>query len=51
MKKIDLNKYIEDIIYNKEVLIQMGETAKKVAPKDVLEVIYKEIKQILQKCE
>ena len=27
------------------------ETAKKVAPKDVLEVIYKEIKQILQKCE
>ena len=51
LEKMDLNKYIEEIIYNKEVLVEMGETAKKVATKDVLEVIYKEIKQILQKCE
>ena len=52
LEKIDLNKYIEEIIYNQELLNQMGEKAKEVANKDALEVIYKEIKEtILHKCE
>ena len=52
LANMDLNKYVEDIIYNKEQLKQMGEKAKQVANKDALEVIYKEIKQtILHKYE
>ena len=48
---INLNKYVEDIIYNRELLEQMGEKAKKVANRDALEIIYKEIKEtILHKC-
>ena len=51
LETIDLNKYVEDIIYNKELLEQMREKAKTVANKDALEVIYKEIKDtILHKC-
>ena len=48
---IDLNKYVEELIYEQELLKQMGEKAKTVAQYDVLETIYKEIKQtILHKC-
>ena len=48
---IDLNKYIEDIIYNKELLKEMGQKAKTVANKDALKIIYKEIKNtILHNC-
>ena len=51
LETIDLNKYIEDLIYNKELLKQMGEKAKTVAQHNVLETIYKEIKEtILHKC-
>ena len=51
LETIDLNKYIEEIIYNKELLNQMGERAKSVSNKNALEIIYKEIKQtILHKC-
>ena len=51
LENIDLNKYVEEIIYNKELLEQMGEKAKTVANKDALEVIYKEIKEtILHEC-
>ena len=47
----DLNKYIEDIIYDKELLEQMGIKAKQVSNTDALEIIYKEIKNtILHKC-
>lgn len=49
--KIDLNNYIEEIIYNKELLKQMGEKAKTVSKNNVLELIFKEIeKLILHKC-
>jgi len=51
LETIDLNKYIEDLIYNKELLKQMGEKAKTVSSNNVLETIYKEIKEtILHKC-
>ena len=50
-KEIDLNKYIEEIIHNKELLIKMGEKAKELSNKDALDIIYKEIKEtILHKC-
>ena len=39
------------MIYNNELLEQMGKKAKGVSNSDVLEKIYKEIKEtILQKC-
>ena len=47
LENIDLNKYVEDIIYNKELLIQMGEKAKQVSNTDSLEKIYKEVKQTI----
>lgn len=51
LETIDLNKYIEEIIHDKELLINMGEKAKEVSNKDALEVIYKEVKEtILHKC-
>ena len=51
LETIDLNKYIEDIIYNKELLEQMGKKAKQVSKTDVLEKIYEEVKNtILHKC-
>lgn len=51
LETIDLNKYIEDIIYDKELLEQMGIKAKQVSNTDALEIIYKEIKDtILHKC-
>lgn len=50
LEKIDLNKYIQDIIYNKDLLKQMGEKAKSVSNKNALEIIYKEIKNILHNC-
>ena len=51
LESIDLNQYIESIIYNKKLLEQMGKKAKKISNTNVLEVIYKEIKKtILHKC-
>lgn len=51
LENIDLNKYIEELIYNKKLLEQMGKKAKQVAPVDALEKIYKEIKNtMLHKC-
>ena len=47
----DLNKYVEEIIYNKELLKDMGQKAKTVSNNNVLETIYKSIKEtILHKC-
>ena len=46
LQNIDLNKYVEEIIYNKDLLKQMGEKAKQVSKTDALEIIYKEIKDI-----
>lgn len=45
LEKIDLNKNIEGLIYNNELLTQMGEKAKSVSKSNVLDVIYKEIKE------
>ena len=45
LENTDLNKYVEDIIYNKELLKQMGKKAKQVSNIDALEIIYKEIKE------
>ena len=51
LETIDLNKYIEEIIYNKDLLNKMGEKAKSISNKEALEIIYKEIKEtILHKC-
>ena len=51
LETTDLNKYIEEIIYNKELLEQMGKKAKQVSKTDVLEKIYEEVKNtILHKC-
>ena len=48
---IDFNKYIEGLIYNQELLKQMGDKAKTIAKYDVVEKIYEEIKDtILHKC-
>lgn len=49
LETIDLNKYIEDIIYNKDLLKQMGVRAKQVSNTDALDIIYKEIKKVLHK--
>ena len=49
LENTDLNKYVENIIYNKDLLKQMGEKAKQISKTDALEIIYKEIKNILQK--
>ena len=51
LETIDLNKYVEELIYNQELLKQMGEKAQTVSKHDVVETIYKEIKEtILHKC-
>jgi len=51
LENTDINKYVEDIIYNKELLEQMGKKAKQVSSTDTLEKIYKEVKNvILHKC-
>jgi len=51
LETIDLNKYVEELIYNQELLKQMGEKAKTVSNNNVLEEIYEEIKNtILHKC-
>ena len=51
LETIDLNKYIEEIIYNKDLLNKMGEKAKSISNKEALGIIYKEIKEtILHKC-
>ena len=47
LEKIDLNKYVEEIIFNKELLTKMGENAKQVANTDVLEKIYEEINKAI----
>ncbi len=49
LETIDLNKEIEEIIYNNDLLIKMGAKAKTVSNKDSLEIIYKEIQNILHK--
>ena len=51
LQNIDLNKYVEEIIYNKELLKQMAEKAKQVSNTNALDIIYTEIKDIiLHKC-
>lgn len=45
LENTDLNEYVENIIYNKSLLEEMGAKAKKVANSDALEKIYKEIKR------
>ena len=45
LESTDLNKYVESIIYNKDLLKQMGKKAKQVSNIDALEIIYKEIKE------
>ena len=47
LEKIDLNKYVEDLIYNEELLKDMGKKSKIVSNKDALDIIYKQIKEIL----
>jgi len=47
LDKIDLNKYIKEIIHNEELLKEMSEKAKSISNKDALEIIYKEIKNII----
>lgn len=47
LDNIDLNSRIEKLIFNKELLKNMGENAKKVSNKESLELIYKEIKEVL----
>ncbi len=42
-----LNKYINEMIFDKNKLIEMGKNAGKIAIKDVEEKIYKEIKSVL----
>lgn len=48
LENIDLNKYIENMIYDQNLLTEMGKKAKKVASIDALEKIYKQV--ILHKC-
>lgn len=48
LESIDLNEYIENIIYNEELLFDMGKKAKSIASTDALEKIYKQV--ILHKC-
>jgi len=50
LEKINLNEYIKNLIYDKELLKQMGEKAKSVSGKNSLEIIYKEIEKLLHKC-
>jgi len=51
LENTDLNKYVEDIIYNKETLEKMGRKAKQVSNTDALEKIYEEIRMaMLHKC-
>lgn len=51
LENTDLNKYVEQIIYNKELLKEMGISAQSISNTDALEMIYKEIKNtILHKC-
>jgi len=47
LEKIDLNEYIENIIYNKELLKQMGEKAKTVSNNEAIEKIYEQIKSVI----
>ena len=51
LETIDLNKYVEELIYNQELLKQMGEKAQTVSNHNVIEKIYEKIKEtILHKC-
>jgi UDP-N-acetylglucosamine--N-acetylmuramyl-(pentapeptide) pyrophosphoryl-undecaprenol N-acetylglucosamine transferase len=43
-----LSEEIDDIILNKSELVEMGKLAETIAPKDVEENIYKELKQIIR---
>jgi UDP-N-acetylglucosamine--N-acetylmuramyl-(pentapeptide) pyrophosphoryl-undecaprenol N-acetylglucosamine transferase len=43
-----LSEEIDDIILNKSELVEMGRLAETIAPKDVEENIYKELKQIIR---
>ena len=42
-----LNKYIVEIIYDRENLVKMGKNANKIAMQDVEEKIYQEIKKCI----
>ena len=48
LETLDLNKYIEDLIYNKELLIDMGKKAKTKANEKALDLIYEEVKKIVK---
>lgn len=48
LESTDLNGYIENMIYDKELLLEMGKKAKNVASTEALEKIYKQV--ILHKC-
>lgn len=51
LENTNLNKFVEDIIYDKELLRKMGAKAKEVSNNDALDIIYKEIKYtMLHKC-
>ena len=51
LENINLNQYIENIIYNKTLLEQMGKKAKQASNGNALDNIYEEIKKnLLQKC-
>lgn len=47
LEKIDLNNKIEELIFNQELLKQMGKNAKKMSNQNSLDVIYKEIKDAI----
>ena len=51
LENIDLNSKVEELIFNKKLLEQMGENAKRISNQNSLDIIYKEIKDaILHKC-
>ncbi len=47
LENTDLNAYVENIIYNKELLSKMGKKAKEVSDINALDKIYKEIKKCI----
>lgn len=47
LEKIDLNAYIEKMINNRVILLEMGKKAKEIAHGDAIEKIYDEIKKLL----
>lgn len=48
LENTDLNKYIESLIYDKDILKDMGKKAKTKANENALELIYNEIKELVK---